>query len=326
MKNRATVSVTLWAMGALFCAGAAAQQQPYPSKPIRLIVPYPPGGPTDLIGRAVNERLATRLGQPVIVDNRGGAASIIGAEITARAPADGYTMLVASVTTLAVNPALNSKLPYHPERDFAPVSMLGSTPYLLAIHPAVPAKSVAQLVAHAKANPGKLSFGSAGIGSGNHLAGEMFKHMAAIDIVHVPYKGSGPAMLDMMGGQIAFMFSSVSVLKPHVDAGRLRALGISTAKRSVTVPDIPTLDESGVKGYQTKSWNSLVVPRRTPAAIVQRLNTEINAVLKTPQLADQLKQQGIEPEPGTPGELAKYIREEMARFKNLIDAIGLKPE
>lgn len=326
MKNRATVSVTLWAMGALFCAGAAAQQQPYPNKPIRLIVPYPPGGPTDLIGRAVNERLATRLGQPVIVDNRGGAASIIGAEITARAPADGYTMLVASVTTLAVNPALNSKLPYHPERDFAPVSMLGSTPYLLAIHPAVPAKSVAQLVAHAKANPGKLSFGSAGIGSGNHLAGEMFKHMAAIDIVHVPYKGSGPAMLDMMGGQIAFMFSSVSVLKPHVDAGRLRALGISTAKRSVTVPDIPTLDESGVKGYQTKSWNSLVVPRRTPAAIVQRLNTEINAVLKTPQLADQLKQQGIEPEPGTPGELAKYIREEMARFKNLIDAIGLKPE
>lgn len=326
MKNRATVSVTLWAMGALFCAGAAAQQQPYPSKPIRLIVPYPPGGPTDLIGRAVNERLATRLGQPVIVDNRGGAASIIGAEITARAPADGYTMLVASVTTLAVNPALNSKLPYHPERDFAPVSMLGSTPYLLAIHPAVPAKSVAQLVAHAKANPGKLSFGSAGIGSGNHLAGEMFKHMAAIDIVHVPYKGSGPAMLDMMGGQIAFMFSSVSVLKPHVDAGRLRALGISTIKRSATVPDIPTLDESGVKGYQTKSWNSLVVPRRTPAAIVQRLNTEINAVLKTPQLADQLKQQGIEPEPGTPGELAKYIREEMARFKNLIDAIGLKPE
>jgi len=326
MKTRAALNVTLCTMSTLLCASGAAQQQPYPTKPIRLIVPYPAGGSADLIGRAVNEMLAKRLGQPVIVDNRGGAASIIGAEITARAAPDGYTVLVATITTLAVNPALYSKLPYHPERDFAPVSMLGSTPYLLVVHPTVPARSVAQLVAHAKANPGKLNFGSAGIGSGNHLATEMFKHMAAIHIVHVPYKGVGAATIDVVGAQIALLFAGVSVLKPHVDSGRLRALAISTAQRSTTVPDIPTLDESGIKGYQTKSWNSLVVPRRTPTAIIQRLNTELIAVLNTSQLANQLKSQGIEPEPGTPAELARYIRDEMVRFQNLINTIGLKPE
>ena len=326
MKTRTVRGVALCAIGTLCCTSGAAQQRPYPNKPIRLIVPYAPGGSADLIGRAVNEMLARRLGQPVIVDNRGGAASIIGAEITARAPADGYTLLVATITTLAVNPALNSKLPYHPERDFAPVSMLGSTPYLLAVHPTVPARSVAQLIAHAKANPGKLNFGSAGVGSGNHLATELFKHMAAIDIVHVPYKGVGAATVDVMGGQIGLLLGGISVLKPHADAGRLRALAVSTAKRSTIAPEIPTIDESGVKGYQTKSWNSLVVPRRTSAAIVQRLNTEINAVLNTPQLAELLKSQGIEPEAGTPADLASYIREEIVRFQNLINTIGLKPE
>lgn len=289
-------------------------------------MPYPPGGSADLIGRAVNELLAKRLGQPVIVDNRGGAASIIGAELTARAPADGYTILVATITTLAVNPALYKKLPYHPERDFAPVSMLGSTPYVLSVHPSVPARSVAQLITHAKAHPGKLNFGSAGVGSGNHLATELFRHMAAIDIVHVPYKGLGGATIDVVGGQIAILLAGVSVLKPHVDGGRLRALAVSTIKRAVTAPDIPTIDESGIKGYQSKSWNSLVAPRQTPAAIVQRLNSEIIAVLNAPQLAEQLKSQGIEPEPGSPAELARYVREEIVRFQNLVNTIGLKPE
>jgi tripartite-type tricarboxylate transporter receptor subunit TctC len=326
MKTRAYLSAALLTMGALFSTSGEAQQPLYPSKPIRLIVPYPPGGSADLIARAVNEMLARRLGQTVIVDNRGSAASIIGAEITARAPADGYTVLVATITTLAVNPALYKKLPYHPERDFAPVSMLGSTPYLLTVHPTVPVKSVAQLVAYAKANPGKLNFGSAGIGSGNHLATEMFKHMAGIDIVHVPYKGAGASTVDVVGGQIAILLTGISILKPHVDSGRLRALAVSTARRSTIAPDIPTIDESGIKGYQANSWNALVVPRRTPAVIVQRLNTEINAVLNTSLLTDQLKSQGIEPEPGTPAELAKYIREEIVRFQNLINTIGLKPE
>ena len=308
------------------CANTHAQSQSYPVKPIRLIVPYPPGGSADLIGRAVNDHLAKRLGQPVIVDNRGGAASMIGAELTARAPADGYTLLVATVTTLAVNPAIYRKLPYEVERDFAPVSMLGVSPYLLALHPGVPARSVAQLVAHARANPGKLNFGSAGVGSGGHLASELFKHLAGIDIVHVPYKGVGAATMDVLGGQIALQLASVSIVKPHVDSGRLRGLAVSTARRTAIAPDIPTIDESGIKGYQANSWNSLVLPRLTPEPIVRRLNTEITAVLKLPQLMEPLKSQGIESEPGSPDELARYAREEMIRFRNLINAIGLKQE
>jgi len=282
---RSTTPFILFAVsatGAFFCATATAQPQPYPTKPIRLIVPYPAGGSADLIGRAINELLARRLGQPVIVDNRGGASGIIGTEIAARAPADGYTLLVATVSTLAVNVSLQRALPYDPERDFAPVSMLGSTPYLLAVHPTVPVRSVAQLVAHARANPGKLNFGSAGIGSGGHLATELFKHMAGIDIVHVPYKGVGGATADLLGGQISMLLGGISVLKTHADGGRLRGLAVSTIKRTSIAPEIPTIDESGVKGYQSKSWNALVAPRQTPPAIIQRIHTELVAVLKSP--------------------------------------------
>jgi tripartite-type tricarboxylate transporter receptor subunit TctC len=317
--------LAMCATGTLFSTTTAAQPQPYPTKPIRLIVPYPAGGSADLIGRAVNDGLAKRLGQAVIVDNRGGASGIIGTEIAARAPADGYTLLVGTVSTLAVNVSLQRALPYHPERDFAPVSMLGSTPYLLAVHPTVPVRSVTQLVAHAKANPGKLNFGSAGVGSGGHLATELFKHMAGIDIVHVPYKGVGGATTDLLGGQISMLLGGISVLKTHADGGRLRGLAVSTIQRTAIAPEIPTLDESGVKGYQSKSWNALVAPRNTPAAIVQRINAELVAVLKSPQLADQLKSLGIEPEPGPPAELARYVREEIMRFRELIQATGIKP-
>jgi tripartite-type tricarboxylate transporter receptor subunit TctC len=326
LNIRPTIRIGFAAIAMGLCASAAAQQQSYPVKPIRLVVPYPPGGPSDYIARAMNEMLGKRLGQPVIVDNRGGAASIIGAEIAARAPADGYTMLVATVTTLAANPALKAGLPYDPVRDFAPVAMLGASPYVLAVHPGVPAKTAAQLVAYAKANPGKLSFGSAGTGSSAHLAGELFKHLAGIDIVHVPYKGSGPAIVDLIGGQIGLIFSSVSGIQPHVNAGRLRALAVSTIKRSASMPDVPTLDESGVKGYQTRSWNSLVAPRGTPVPIIQRLNREVNAVLSTPEIGDRIKKQGVETDPGTPADLARYINEEIARFRNLISAIHLKRE
>jgi tripartite-type tricarboxylate transporter receptor subunit TctC len=309
-----------------FVTSAASAQTTYPTRPIRLIIPYPPGGPTDLIGRAVNDRLGKRLGQQVVVDNRGGAATVIGAEIAARSPPDGYTLLLATITTLAVNPALKSKLPYHAERDFAPVSMLASQPYLLVSHPAVPASSVAQLVAYAKANPGKLSFASAGIGAGAHLAAELLKHMARIDVVHVPYKGSGPAMTDVMSGQCAYMFAGVSAAYPHTQAGKLRALAVSTAKRSAAVPEIPTVAESGLPGFQTNTWNSLVVPRGTPAPIVQRLNTEVVAVLNEPDVKERLKQQAIDPDPGTPAQLAAHIKSEVARFDKLIKTIGLKPE
>jgi len=314
------------ALGAPISATAATQHPAYPTKPIRLIVPYPAGGSADFIGRAINDQLARRLGQPLVVDNRGGASGIIGTEIAARAPADGYTLLVATVSTLAVNVSLRRTLPYHPERDFAPVSMLGSTPYLLAVHPTIPVRSVAQLLAHAKANPGKLNFGSAGVGSGGHLATELFRHMAQIDMVHVPYKGVGAATAEVVGGQIALLLGGISVLKAHTDAGRLRALAVSTAKRSSIAPEVPTIAESGVKGYQSKSWNALVAPHQTPAAVVQRVNVELVAALSSPQLVDQLKSLGIGPETGTPAELARFVREEIVRFRELIQVIRLKPE
>ncbi len=289
-------------------------------------MPYPPGGPTDIIGRTINDRLGKRLGQQVVVDNRAGAATVIGADIAAHSPADGYTLLLATITTLAVNPALKAKLPYHPERDFAPVSMLAAQPYLLVLHPGVPASSVSQLVAYAKTQPGKLSYASAGIGAGAHLAAELFKHMAQIDVVHIPYKGSGPAMTDVIGGRCAYMFAGISAAQPHTVSGKLRALAVSTGKRSAALPEVPTIAESGLPGYHMNTWNSLVVPRGTPAPIIQRLNTEVVAILNETEVKERLKQQGIDPDPGTPAQLAAHIKSEVARFGSLIKAIGLKPE
>ena len=300
--------------------------QVYPTRPIRLIVPYPPGGPNDIIARTINERLGKRLGQQVVVDNRAGAATVIGADIAAHSPADGYTLLLATITTLAVNPALKSKLPYHPERDFAPVSMLASQPYLLVAYTGIPASSVSQLVAYAKTQPGKLSYASAGLGAGAHLAGELFKHMAQIDVVHVPYKGSSPAMTDVMGGRCAYMFSGISAAQPHTASGKLRALAVSTAKRSAALPEAPTIAESGLPGYHMNTWNSLVVPRGTPALIIQRLNTEVVGLLNEPEVKERMKQQGIDPDPGTPAQLGAFIKSEVARFERLIKTIGLKVE
>jgi len=317
---------------ALLLAGYCAAAQPaaapdrYPSKPIRLIVPYPPGGPTDLIARAVNEPLAQRLGQQVVIDNRGGATTVIGAELAAHAPADGYTLLVATISTLAVNPALNKKLPYDPERDFSAVSMLAAQPYLLVTTVALPVTSVSQLIAYAKANPGKLSFASAGVGAGAHLAAELFKYMAKIDVVHVPYKGTGPAITDLIGGHVAYQFGGVSVLMPFVGSGKLRALALSTAKRSAIAPDIPTIAESGLAGYAMSSWNSLVAPRGTPRTIVERLNAETVAVLNQPEIRERLRLQGVDADPGTPAQLATHIKVERERFAKLIAAIGLKTD
>jgi tripartite-type tricarboxylate transporter receptor subunit TctC len=311
------------AAGCFDCAHAASSEN-YPNRPIRLIVPYPPGGPTDLIARTVNEPLAQRLGQQVVIDNRGGATTVIGAELAARAPADGYTLLVATISTLAVNPALNKKLPYDPENDFAAVSMLAAQPYLLVTTAALPATSVAQLIAYAKANPGKLSFASAGVGAGAHLAAELFKYMAKIDVVHVPYKGTGPAITDLIGGHVAYQFGGVSVLMPFVGSGKLRALALSTARRSAIAPEIPTIAESGLPGYAMSSWNSLVAPRGVPRSIVERLNTEIVAVLNQPEIRERLRQQGVDADPGTPAQLAAHIKAERIRFGDLIRAIKLK--
>jgi tripartite-type tricarboxylate transporter receptor subunit TctC len=324
MMLRIAGAVLLLFASCIEYAQSATAPDGYPARPVRLIVPYPPGGPTDLIARTVNERFAQRLGQQVVVDNRGGAATVIGAELAAHAPADGYTLLVATITTLAVNPALNKKLPYDPESSFAPVSMLAAQPYLLATTASLPVASVPQLVAYAKANPGKLSFASSGVGTGAHLACELFRYMARIDVVHVPYKGSGPAMTDLIGGHVAYQFAGVSALLPFAVSGKLRALAVSTAKRSALAPDIPTIAESGLPGYETSSWNSLVAPHGTPRQTVARLNADIVAVLEQPEIRERFKQQGIDGDPGTPAQLAAHIKAERARFDRLITAIGLK--
>ena len=312
------------AAGAL--VGAPSFAQDYPNRPIRMIVPYPPGGPTDIMGRLTSEVLSKRLGQNVVVDNRGGAATAIGAELAARSPADGYTVLVSSETTFAVTPALKETLPYHPERDFAPISLLTTQPYVLAVSLALPASSVSQLVAHAKANPGKLTYGSAGTGSANHLAGEMFKHVAGIDTVHVPYKGNGPAIIDLAGGQIAFMLGSISSLYPHASAKKLRLLAVASAKRTPAAPEIPTFTEAGLPGYQVSGWNCIVAPRGTPPHVIRRLNAEIVAGFNQPDVLDRLKKQSIEPAAGTPEQLAAFIKSEFARYSKLIKAVGLKVE
>jgi tripartite-type tricarboxylate transporter receptor subunit TctC len=291
-----------------------------------MIVPYPPGGPTDIMGRLTAEVLSKRLNQNVVVDNRGGAATAIGAELAARSPADGYTVLVSSETTFAVTPALKDKLAYHPQRDFAPVSMLTTQPYVLATNLTLPANSVTQLIAHAKANPGKLTYGSAGQGSANHLAGEMFKHAAGIDVVHVPYKGNGPAIIDLVGGQIAFMLGSISSLAPHAATKKLRLVAIASGKRSANAPELPTFAESGLPGFQVSGWNCMVVPNGTPAAIVKRLNAEVVAGFNQPEIAERLRKQSIDSAVGTPEQLAAFMQSELARYRKIIKAVGLTVE
>jgi len=296
----------------------------YPNKPIRMIVPYPPGGGADFIGRAVARKLGETLKQSVVVDNRGGAATAIGAELAARSPADGYTILVATVTTLAVNPNLNPKLAYDVERDFEPISLLASQPQVLVAHPALHVKTLKELIALAKAQPGTLNFASPGIGSGGHLAGELLKSMANIDIVHVGYRGAGPALSDLLGGQVSIMFVTMSTAQPQVNAGKLVALAVSTMKRSSAMPTIPTVAEAGIAGYAMRSWNGLMAPRGTPKAIVQTLNTAIVAALTDAKFAGELIHVGFDPEPSSPADFATFIRQELALHAKVIKAAGLK--
>jgi tripartite-type tricarboxylate transporter receptor subunit TctC len=318
------LSLSIFVVAAALFATPSFAQQNYPNRPIRVIVPYPPGGPTDLMGRLASEVLAKRLAQNVIVDNRGGAATAIGAELAAHAPADGYTLLLSSETTFAVNPALRNKLPYDAERDFAPISLLTTQPYVLAVTQSLPAKTLSQFVAHAKANPGKLSYGSAGTGGGAHLAGEMFKQAAGIDMVHVPYKGNGPAIIDLIGGQVALMIGSISALLPHASLGKLRILAVASSKRFPAVPDIPTFAEGGIAGYRVSGWNCLVAPRGTPPHVIKRLNAEVVAGFNQPDVTERLRKQSIDPAPGTPEQLGAHIRSERARYEKLIKTVGLK--
>jgi tripartite-type tricarboxylate transporter receptor subunit TctC len=296
----------------------------YPVRPVRFIIPFPPGGGNDILGRAYAEKMAERTGQPWVVDNRGGASTIIAAEIVARAPADGYTLLLGTNTTLAVVPALKEKIPYDPVRDYEHISLMSSSPYLLVVHPSFSAKSVKELIALAKARPGQVNYASPGHGTSNHLSFELFKWMAGIDITHVPYKGTGLMMTELMGGQVPVMFASTAAVRPHVRSGKMRALGISTAKRSPAMPEVAPIAESGVPGFHTASWVGLVSPRGLPPAIIARLNKETAVVMEGGEVKEKLAAQGFVPDASTQQEFAAHVKAELARFRKLVKAAGIK--
>jgi len=291
--------------------------------PIRVVVPYPAGGGLDLVLRAMTPGLTARLGQQLVVDNRGGATGVIGAELVARAAPDGYTLLFHSSAGMGIVPNLNQSLPYDPVRDFAPVTLATSSPYMLVVHPKVPVTSVPQLIAYAKARPGELNYASSGNGSSTHLAGELLNRMAGTRLVHVPYKGAGPAVADTVAGHIQLRFSSIPPAMPHVKAGRLRALAVTGAQRLVLLPDLPAMAET-VPGFQVDSWLAVFAPSRTPATIIRKLNAEIVAALHASELKSLLETTGVEAVGSTPERLGQVLREELARWAPVIKGLGIR--
>ena len=297
---------------------SASSGQAYPSKPIRLIVPFAAGGGNDNVARLVGKRLADTLGQPVVVDNRPGAGGVVGAELAAKAAPDGYTLFLGGVGSHAINPNLHEKLPYDPLRDFAPVELLASAPLVLVVHPSVPARDIAEFVAYARAHPGRLNFASNGNGSSSQLAAVMFDSMAGVDMVHVPYKGLSPALTDLLSGQVQLMFSSVVAILPHIKAGKLRGLATTGAKRLASLPELPTLAESGLPGYEASSWYGILAPAGTPRDIVMKLNAELSKALEQPEVKGSLLAEGAEPAGGSPEAFAAHIRAEKERLGKLI--------
>ena len=314
---------------ALLAALAPAQSavaQSYPTKPIRWIVTYPPGGPTDVVARAIGAKLTEAWGQQIIIDNRAGAGGMIGTELGARAAPDGYTLLFGTSAGMTINPALQSKLPYDPVKDFAPVSLLVINPQLLVLNPTVPANSVKELVALAKAKPGQLNYASVGQGSPNHLGMELLKALTGTNIVHVPYKGTGPAITDLLGGQVQLMFNSMPTVLPLVRSGKLRALAVGSTQRISAIADIPTVAESGVPGFENVTWYGMFAPAKTPREIVNKLNAQVVRILAEPDMAQRLSSQGAEPRSSTPDELAKFMRVEFERWAKVIKSAGVKVE
>jgi tripartite-type tricarboxylate transporter receptor subunit TctC len=315
-------------MRALFLSALAlsVHAQPYPSRPIRFIVPYTPGGLGDSFARALGEDLARRLGQPVVIDNRPGASQAIGAEATAKAPPDGYTMFMGTQSGMVLNTVARKKLPYDPVRDFAPVSLLFTTPLYLVVHPSVAATSIKELLVLARAKPGKLTFASIGNGTSQHLAGEMLRARGRIDIVHVPYKGSAPAITDLLGGQVDLMFEGGVSSLPHVRSGKLRALATTGRKRTEAMPELPTMAEAGVPDFDMTVWFGLVAPAGTPRPIIERLNREVGEILGTRALKDKFAAAGIDIIPSTPEELGERIRADLPYYTRLMREAGIQPE
>jgi len=325
VKNLRKISFCLLPFA--FCLGmAAAAAQQFPSRPIRLIVPFPPGGPSDIVARVFSQRVGEGLGQQLVMDNRGGAGGAIGSELGAHAAPDGYTVLQTTAGTMAINPALFPKLPYAPLRDFIPVSQLATTPYILIVNPSVPARSVKEFITLAKAKPGQLNFASGGVGTTNHFAAELFKLSAGIDMVHIPYKGTGLALTDVLSGQVQLMFMNLLPAMPQVRNGKVRGLGVTSAQRSPAAPDIPTIAEGGLPGYETTGWHGWVVPAKTAGAIVKRLHTEIAKAAGHPELRKALESQGTEVIGNTPEQFAAALNAETMKWAKVVKATGIKAE
>jgi tripartite-type tricarboxylate transporter receptor subunit TctC len=305
-----------------FTATVAAQE--YPTKPVRVIIPFPPGAINDTVGRMVATQLSTRLGKQFVVDNRAGAGGVIGTELAANAPKDGYTLLIVSLVN-TVNPWLY-KLTYEPIASFAPIAIIASAPNVLVVHPELPVKSVQELVALAKQKPGEIPYASGGVGSFQHLGGELFRLRAGVDMLHVPFKGGGPAMIDVIGGHSKVVFSTTITSLPHVRAGKLRALAVGSRVRSPVYPDLPTMIEAGVPGYEAANWIGLVAPAGTPAAIVAQLNKEIAAVQDTPEMQKQFADQGLEIMRMTPAEFGTFMTQELSKWERVVKEGGIKPE
>jgi tripartite-type tricarboxylate transporter receptor subunit TctC len=315
-------SRTIWAMlAALWCIAAVAQS--YPSRAMRVIVPFAPGGGTDILVRTIAPRLSEALGQQLVIDNRAGGGSTIGSELAAKSPPDGYTLLAVD-TSFTTNPSLYSKLPYDSARDFAPVSLLAAAPVILIVHPSVPVKTVKEFVALAKAKPGELNFASGGPGSSTHLGGELLKLVANIDLVHIPYKGTGPAVADVLGGQVVMMFAGISSVKQHVAVGRLRAIAVTGDKRSPAMPEVPTFIESGLKGVDSGTYWGLLAPAATPKDIINKLSSTITGVLKLPDIQQRLIDLGFDPIGGTPAQFAANIKSETDKWARVIKTALVK--
>lgn len=313
-----------WALLAVACTfpevGALAQT--YPSKPIRIVVPFPPGGPADILSRIIGQNLAESWGQQAVIDNRAGAGGNIGSEIVAKAPPDGYTLLMGFVGTHAINASLYSAMPYDNVKDFEPVSLVAMVTIVLVVHPSIPANSVKELIVVAKSRPGQLTFGSPGNGTPQHLAGELFNTMASVKMVHIPYKGAVPALTDLLGGRVSLIFSSMPPALPHVKAGKLRALAVTSAKRSSAAPNLPTIAESGLPGYEVINWYGILAPAGTPKEIVARLNSEILKILNIADVKERLSVQGAETFGSTPQEFAAYIRKETEKWAKVVKYSG----
>jgi tripartite-type tricarboxylate transporter receptor subunit TctC len=319
---RLSVLGLLW----LACAMPAGFAQSYPNKTIHFIMPYPVGGSIDIAGRMVIQKLAENLGQQIVVDNRTGAGGIVGTEMAARAAADGYTLVMGGNGTLALSPHLQRHLPYDPVRDFAPITQLVIVPYVLVVNPALKANSVGELIALAKSRPGEINYASGGNGSAPHLAAELFKRMADVRLLHVPYKGSTPGINDVISGQVQLTFTGIPSVLSQIKSGRLRPLAVTSAKRAAALPNVPTIGESGVPGYEVSPWFGVLVPARTPPALVTRLNSEIVKVLRSPAIRERFAAEGVEPVGNTPAQFAAHIKLELAKWGKVLEDAGIRAD